>query len=87
MVSTELQGKVALVTGGSRGIGRATCLALAGEGARVAVNFANDEQAAAETLEQIHALGAEAITLSVFQASSASAVTCTSTSISGSKTR
>ena len=63
MVSTELQGKVALVTGGSRGIGRATCLALAREGARVAVNFANDEQAAAETLEQIHAIGAEAITI------------------------
>jgi len=63
MVSTELQGKVALVTGGSRGIGRATCLALAREGARVAVNFANDEQAAAETQEQIHALGAEAITI------------------------
>lgn len=59
MSTTELQGRTALVTGGSRGIGRATCLALGGAGARVAINFANNEQAAAETLAQVESLGAE----------------------------
>ena len=59
MGTMELKGRTALVTGGSRGIGRATCLSLAKEGAGVAVNFANDERAATETLSQIQALGAE----------------------------
>jgi 3-oxoacyl-[acyl-carrier protein] reductase len=59
----DLKGRVALVTGGSRGIGRATCLSLAREGARIAVNFANDEKAAAETSAQIQALGGEAMTV------------------------
>ena len=61
MSTTELEGRTALVTGGSRGIGRATCLALAGAGARVAINFANNEQAAAETLAQVESLGAESM--------------------------
>jgi 3-oxoacyl-[acyl-carrier protein] reductase len=61
MSDNELEGKTALVTGGSRGIGRATCLALAGEGARVAVNYASNEQAARETLEDVERLGAEAM--------------------------
>ena len=46
----DLSGKIALVTGGSRGIGRATCLMLAEEGARVAVNYQHDKNAAVETL-------------------------------------
>lgn len=61
MSTTELEGRTALVTGGSRGIGRATCLALAGAGARVAINFASNEQAAVETLAQVESLGAEAM--------------------------
>ncbi|MGE4276901.1 MAG: 3-oxoacyl-[acyl-carrier-protein] reductase [Lawsonibacter sp.] len=51
---------VALVTGGSRGIGRAICLELARRGMAVAVNYAGSEQAALETVEACRALGAEA---------------------------
>jgi NAD(P)-dependent dehydrogenase (short-subunit alcohol dehydrogenase family) len=52
-----LAGKTALVTGGSRGLGRAICLALAQRGARVAFNYARDEAQAAATLAAIRALG------------------------------
>jgi len=61
MGAAEFEGKTALVTGGSRGIGRATCLALAGAGARVAVNYASDQQAAAKTLADAEALGVDAM--------------------------
>ncbi len=57
---TQLTGRVALVTGGGRGIGRAISLALAADGALVAVNYARDRQAADETVAQITALGGTA---------------------------
>ena len=59
----NLQGKVALVTGASRGIGRATALALASEGAAIVVNYASSSSAAAEVVTQIEENGGRAIAL------------------------
>ncbi|WP_327071235.1 SDR family oxidoreductase [Kitasatospora sp. NBC_01250] len=56
----ELDGRTALVTGGSRGIGRAVALRLAGEGALVVVHYGGNEAAAAETVARIGEAGGRA---------------------------
>ncbi|MCR5559186.1 MAG: 3-oxoacyl-[acyl-carrier-protein] reductase [Schwartzia sp.] len=58
-----LDGKCALVTGASRGIGRAIALKLASEGAKVALNFAGSAAAAEEVKKEIEAAGGEAVTV------------------------
>ncbi len=55
-----LNGKTALVTGGSRGIGRAICLELARQGADIALVYAGNEQCAAATRAELEALGVRA---------------------------
>ena len=59
----NLTGKTALVTGGSRGIGRAICLELARLGANVAVNYAGNAAAAEETVAACQAMGVDAFAI------------------------
>lgn len=58
-----LQGKIALVTGGSRGIGRAIAKRLGNDGAQVAVQFNANEEAAQEVVSAIEGVGGHAFTL------------------------
>jgi NAD(P)-dependent dehydrogenase (short-subunit alcohol dehydrogenase family) len=60
---SELAGKIALVTGASRGIGRAIALRLAAEGALVAVHYASNQTAAAAVVSAIEATGGGAISI------------------------
>ena len=59
--SVSVQGKIALVTGGSRGIGRATSLALAGAGAKVAINYKTHFADAEAVCAEIGSQGGQAV--------------------------
>lgn len=61
MADRPFQGQAALITGSSRGIGRATALLLAARGADVAVHFRRDEAAAQAVCEEVRVAGARAI--------------------------
>lgn len=62
-MTSSLQGRIALVTGGGRGIGRAISLALAEDGADVALTYHRDEESAAATVKEIEALGRRGLAL------------------------
>ncbi|MGI6224705.1 MAG: 3-oxoacyl-[acyl-carrier-protein] reductase [Peptococcales bacterium] len=66
----DLHGEVALVTGASRGIGKAIALELAQKGAKVAVNYMGNASKAQEVVEAIKALGGEALAVQANVASS-----------------
>ena len=72
-MSSEAIQRCALVTGGSRGIGRVVCLELARAGHNIAVNYAGSEAAAQETAEACRALGVQA---EIFQADVSHAEEC-----------
>lgn len=57
----RLRNKIALVTGSSRGVGRAVALGFAKEGAKLVVNYTSNETAAKEVVDEIQSLGSEAI--------------------------
>lgn len=63
MVEKQLQDRVAIVTGASRGIGRAVAIALAREGAKIVVNYARSSTAADEVVKEIAQAQGEAIAL------------------------
>ncbi|KAJ3283648.1 hypothetical protein HDU79_008883 [Rhizoclosmatium sp. JEL0117] len=62
-LQSDLKNKVAIVTGASRGIGRAIAIKFASLGANVVVNYAGNKSAADEVVASIHALGAQAIAI------------------------
>src|ERR1700730_8304515 len=63
MSKGRLAGKVAVVTGGSRGLGRGIAEGFGAEGARVVVNYLQDEKAAREVADILRSNGSDAITV------------------------
>ncbi|WP_026894395.1 SDR family NAD(P)-dependent oxidoreductase [Clostridiisalibacter paucivorans] len=59
----KLKGKSAIVTGGSRGVGRGICLALAKEGANVVINYNSSNESALKLKNEIESLGGNAVTV------------------------
>ena len=57
----RLKDKIAVVTGSSRGVGRAVALGFAQEGAKIVVNYTSNENAANEVVDAIQSMGSEAI--------------------------
>jgi 3-oxoacyl-[acyl-carrier protein] reductase len=74
IIDTALHGKVALVTGGSRGIGRAIAVALGRRGAKVIINYASRADAAREAAAEVEAAGGQAA-LAGFDVADSAAVT------------
>jgi 3-oxoacyl-[acyl-carrier protein] reductase len=74
IIDHALAGKVALVTGGSRGIGRGIAVALGRRGAKVIINFASREDAAREAAAEVEAVGGKAA-ISGFDVANSAAVT------------
>lgn len=72
-MTTSLNGKVALVTGGSRGIGAATAVRLAREGADVALTYVNGKEAAEDVVRAVEAAGRRAVALRADSADAAEA--------------
>lgn len=57
MYDIKLKDRIAVITGGSRGIGKGICLAFANEGAHILFSYARNQKAAEETVDQVKALG------------------------------